>query len=68
MEMGEKGDHCVPVSFLSLSNMSGSFQIYAVCSITMKMYLSDILFTSNLQQLLQNQKLYYILIKLGNHP
>lgn len=42
MEMGEKGDHCVPVSFLSLSNTSRCFRVYGVSFITMKMYMSDI--------------------------
>lgn len=55
MEIEEKGDHCVPVSFPSLSNTSGCFRVYSVCFITMKMYLSDILFTLNLQQLVKNQ-------------
>lgn len=60
METGEKGDHCVPVFFLSLSLRRVSCVLiafrngYGVCTI-MKMSSSDILLTFKMQQLFQNQ-------------
>lgn len=39
MEMAQKRDHCVPVPFPSLSNMSAGLQMYIVRSVTVNIYI-----------------------------